>query len=70
MLPAVKSYLSEVTKAHARGDATEHTYRPAFKALVESFGKKIVATNEPKRVRCGAPDFIVSREDLNSVPVG
>ena len=38
------------------GNATEHTCRPAFKALVESLGKNVCATNEPKRVACGAPD--------------
>ena len=48
MLPAVKQYLREVESAHANGDATEHTYRPALKALVESYGKKLRATNEPK----------------------
>lgn len=63
----IKAYLRELHKAHAAGNATEHTYRPALKTLVESFGKHIAATNEPKRVRCGAPDFIVARGEA---PVG
>jgi len=67
MLPAVKKYLREIQKAHAAGKATEHTYRPAFKSLVESFGEKVDATNEPKRVECGAPDFIVEHKGLRSV---
>ena len=54
-------YLGEINKAYMRGDATEHTHRPALKALVESLGKKITATNEPKRIECGAPDYSVSR---------
>ncbi len=29
--------------------------------LVESLASDIIATNEPKRVECGAPDFVVSR---------
>ena len=62
-----QQYLREVGKAHASGNATEHTYRPAFKALVESFGKRVLATNEPKRIACGAPDFIVARRE---VPIG
>jgi len=57
----IQRYLREVERDHAGGKATEHTYRPAFKALVESFGKNTRATNEPKRVACGAPDFIVER---------
>jgi len=48
---AIKKYLRDLKTAHAAGNATEHTYRPAFKALVECFGKGITATNEPKRVR-------------------
>jgi hypothetical protein len=64
---AIQQYLREIGKTHARGDATEHTYRPAFKSLVESFGKDVRATNEPKRVACGAPDFIVDRR---GVPIG
>ncbi|MFH1884361.1 MAG: DNA methyltransferase, partial [Planctomycetota bacterium] len=54
-------YLSEINKAYLRGDATEHTHRPALKALIEGLAKKITATNEPKRTACGAPDYVVSR---------
>ncbi len=54
-------YLSEINRAYLRGDATEHTHRPALKALIEGFARKITATNEPKRTACGAPDYVVSR---------
>jgi predicted helicase len=57
---AFEKYLAEINKAYQRGDSTEHTHRPALKTLVETLGKKITATNEPKRVKCGAPDFSVS----------
>lgn len=67
MVTAIKEYLRSVEQSHAAGDATEHTYRPAFQALVESFAPMITATNEPKRIRCGAPDFIVNLKDA---PVG
>ena len=39
-------YLSEINKAYLRGDATEHTHRPALKSLIEGLGKKITTTNE------------------------
>ena len=55
------NYLREVEKALVRGNATEHTHRPALKELVESITAGITATNEPKRIQCGAPDFIVTR---------
>ncbi len=61
MVNAFETYLSEINKAYLRGDATEHTHRPALKALIEALGNKITATNEPRRQKCGAPDYIVSR---------
>jgi len=57
-----KVYLGEINKAHLRGDDTESTHRPALKTLVEALDKKITATNEPKRIACGAPDLRVSRQ--------
>jgi REP element-mobilizing transposase RayT/type I restriction-modification system DNA methylase subunit len=56
------SYLSKINQAYMRGDATEHTHRPALKVLLEALGKKVTATNEPKRVECGAPDFVICRK--------
>ena len=41
--------------------ATEHTHRPALKVLIEQLAE-VTATNEPKRVECGAPDYTVWRE--------
>ena len=61
------TYLKSLTAALKRGDATEHTHRPALKTLIESFANGITATNEPKRIACGAPDYIVTK---GIVPVG
>ena len=58
---AFDKYLAEINKAYLRGDATEHTHRPALKGLIESLGSKITATNEPRRTKCGAPDLKISR---------
>ena len=54
-------YRRQIEKELQAGNATEHTHRPALKALLESLAPKITATNEPKRVECGAPDFVISR---------
>jgi N-6 DNA Methylase len=54
-------YLKAIEKEVVAGRATEHTHRPALKTLVESLDKGITATNEPKRVEYGAPDFIVTK---------
>ena len=57
MMAGFKDYLQA-------GNATEHTHRPALKGLLESFDPQVTATNEPQRIACGAPDFIVTRNNL------
>ena len=57
-------YLSEIEKDYKKGIATEHTYRGTLKILLESLRSGISATNEPKRVKCGAPDYVVERNNL------
>ena len=64
---AYAEYLAALRKEHAAGDATEHTHRPALKLLLESAGADVTATNEPKRILCGSPDFQVARK---GVPLG
>ena len=56
------TYLQHIEAAHRLGNDTEHTHRPALKALLESLDDRVVATNEPKRVACGAPDFVIARK--------
>jgi len=71
----ITSYIVEINRIYKAGNATEHTYRPALKSLLEKILNKgtcplvnpIVVTNEPKRIACGAPDYIVTRKEI---PVG
>ncbi len=53
-------YIRTIEKELVAGNATEHTHRPALKALIESLVSGVTATNEPSRIECGAPDFVVS----------
>ena len=65
---ALRAYGREVAQARASGQATEHTYRPALKTLIETLGGVgFSALNEPSHVACGAPDFIVEQ---GGVPIG
>lgn len=64
MTNQIQAYLQDVTQIYQKGNATEHTYRPALKKLLESFGNDILAVNEPKRIACGAPDFLISQGAL------
>ncbi|HUM81928.1 MAG TPA: hypothetical protein PLQ38_09140, partial [Methanothrix sp.] len=65
MSDIIKSYLGKIDREFKTGRATEHTHRPALKDLIEELDSKIKATNEPKRVECGAPDFVLRRDGLS-----
>jgi predicted helicase len=58
----LRNYLATVQKAYQAGNATEHTHRSALQELLESLFPGVTATNEPKRVKCGAPDFIITNK--------
>src|SRR3990170_2680557 len=60
-------YIATIRKNLAHGDATEQTHRAALESLLEAYGVGIEATNEPKRIACGAPDFNITRK---RVPLG
>ncbi|HEY9687604.1 MAG TPA: type ISP restriction/modification enzyme [Coleofasciculaceae cyanobacterium] len=58
----VAGYIRALDREIKHGNATEHTLRPALKDFIEAVGgKEFLATNEPKRVKCGAPDYIITR---------
>jgi type I restriction-modification system DNA methylase subunit len=58
----IAKYIDDLSNAYQKGNATEHAYRPYLQALIESFG--VEATNEPTRIACGAPDFILAKSAL------
>ena len=66
-LPSLAAYVAEVSRIHSAGMATEHSYRSAIMKLVGALTPNLVATNEPKRIACGAPDIILTEK---GVPVG
>jgi len=61
------AYLKKIQGNFKRGDATEHTHRPALQELLEKVEPGLSAINEPRRTAVGAPDYIVRR---GSVPLG
>lgn len=71
------NFLSNVSAIYQTGAATEHSYRVDLQKLLSSIAPDVTALNEPKRVKCGAPDFIVSQGDIvighveaKDIPVG
>ena len=59
----LKEYISTVNQKYRAGNATEHSYRGALEQLIQTLLPKLRIVNEPKRVKCGAPDYIASRKD-------
>jgi len=60
-------YIDNLNQRYQLGNATEHTFRGDLQQLLESLVPTIRATNEPKRQKCGAPDYIITKKDI---PVG
>lgn len=60
----VADFVTRIRNVQKTGSATEHSYRPALEALLNGLDKGLAAINEPKRERCGAPDFIIQRGDI------
>lgn len=60
----ISDFISKVQAVHKTGAATEHSYRSALETLLSGLEEGTTALNEPKRVKCGAPDFIVQRGEI------
>ncbi|MDR1924799.1 MAG: hypothetical protein LBQ66_10535, partial [Planctomycetaceae bacterium] len=67
----MNQYIAEVNGIYQTDNATEHSYRPALQLLLQRLLENVAAdltvTNEPKRIECGAPDYIVAQ---NEIPIG
>lgn len=63
----LKNYIENINRRYLQGNSTEHTFRGDLQQLLERLIPGIQATNEPQRLACGAPDFILTRNDI---PVG
>lgn len=63
----LEQYIGSINQRYSLGNATEHTFRGDLQQLIEYLAPDICATNEPKRQSCGAPDYILTKQDI---PIG
>lgn len=63
----IQDYLSKLNTLYITGNAREHSYRGDLQNLLHTLLPGVLVTNEPARVACGAPDYVLTRKD---VPVG
>lgn len=63
----VQQYLNNITRLFITGQAREHSYRSDLQVLVSTILPDVLVTNEPARVSCGAPDYMLTKKDI---PIG
>ncbi len=64
----IDDYIKKLNTRFKTGISTEHSYRGDLQNLLESLAdKNVLVTNEPARVACGAPDYILTKHDI---PIG
>jgi predicted helicase len=63
----IEQYLEKINTRYKTGISTEHTYRGDLQSLLEQMCEDILVTNEPTRIDCGAPDYILTKKNI---PIG
>lgn len=63
----IQSYVNTLNQRYQTGISREHTYRGDLQSLLMVILPDILVTNEPARVECGAPDYVLTKKDI---PVG
>jgi predicted helicase len=63
----IQQYIEKINILFKTGNAREHSYRGDLQNLIMAILPDVLVTNEPARVDCGAPDYVLTRKD---VPIG
>ncbi|MBP6739104.1 MAG: N-6 DNA methylase [Leptospiraceae bacterium] len=63
----INNYLEKINRLYKTGNAREHSYRGDLQVLINTIVTDVLVTNEPARVECGAPDYIITKRDI---PIG
>ncbi len=63
----IQAYIDKLNTRHKSGITTEHSFRGDLQTLLETLLPDVLTTNEPTRIKCGAPDYILTKKDI---PVG
>ncbi|MFZ6053477.1 type ISP restriction/modification enzyme [Halocola ammonii] len=63
----VHQYVEKLNTRYKSGISREHSYRGDLQNLLEELVPDALITNEPARIDCGAPDYILTKK---KIPVG
>ena len=63
----IQQYIDNLNRRFQTGISREHAYRGDLQLFLETLLNDIQVINEPARIACGAPDYILMKKDI---PVG
>ncbi len=63
----LNDYISIINQRFQTGISREHSYRGDLQSLLQNLLPDVLVTNEPARIGCGAPDYILTRK---GIPIG
>lgn len=58
-----KEYVKELDQLYQVGNTTEHSFRGTLATYLQSLLPKFIVTNEPRRIDCGAPDYVITQKN-------
>lgn len=58
----LSSYVTTLDTRYRSGIAREHSYRGDLQNILQSVLPNVLVTNEPARIACGAPDYILTQK--------
>ena len=65
----IQQYITKLDTLYKTGNAREHSYRGDLQNLIMAILPDVLVTNEPARVDCGAPDYVLTHRKTE-VPLG
>lgn len=66
----IQQYFDKINHRFQSGISTEHSYRGDLQLALETICTNTDVTNEPTRIACGAPDYILTKKGNANFPVG
>ena len=64
---SIENYILELNKRYSTGISTEHPFRADLQNLIQELVPDVLVTNEPTRIKCGAPAYIITKRNI---PIG
>jgi len=60
----IQQYIDKINILYKTSNARKHSYRGDLRNLIMAILPDVLVTNEPARVACGAPDYVLTKKDI------